>query len=205
MNEVSGFDAYMMYSSLKLHFAGKFDFFKYNGKVKLTKDNFIANKGKYQFYRLSRKYSIQELRDYYVSNFIDTNIEWVGELLNQESEDRYLKWKKRIQSLTYRYKEDIIHMLDTFNDLDHMLKVTDGQHPPLFREMLMGKVSIETVVILNDILNFFPMWSKKIDEDILWPSWEMKLLKYTPFVDYDKKKFVSLLKELVNEHTENYN
>ena len=202
MTETTGFDAYMMYSSLKLHFAGSFDYFKYNGKIKLTRDNFEKAKGKYQFYKLSRKYNLQDLRDFYVSNFIDGNIEWIGEMSTIESEERYLKWKKRNQSLTYRFKQDIMHMLDVFQDAESMLKVTEGQHPPLLREMLIGIVSIETVVILNDILNFFPMWSKNIQEDVLWPSLEMKMTKYAPFVNYDKKKYIALLKEMINEHAE---
>lgn len=202
MTATTGYDAYLLYSGLKLHFDGKYDFFKYHGKLKLTRENFERSKSKFQFYKLSRKYDVSDLRDYYVSNFLVNNSAWVGELLTAEGEERYKTWKKRIQSLTYMFKADILHMLHIFSDLDHMLKVTDGQHPPLFREMLMGKVSFETVVILNDILNFFPMWTKKIDDDLIWPSWEHKLLKYTPFVEYDKKKFVSLLKELVNEHAE---
>ena len=48
--------------------------------------------------------------------------------------------------------------------------------------LMRDKVSIETVIIMNDILNFWPMWTKKIKEDIIWPIWQIQIEKYTPFV-----------------------
>jgi hypothetical protein len=62
------------------------------------------------------------------------------------------------------------------------------------------RISIETLVILNDIMNFFPMWSKKIDDDIIWPSYRRRCIKYAPFIDYDKKKLKGILVEKMKEH-----
>jgi hypothetical protein len=44
------------------------------------------------------------------------------------------------------------------------------------------------------------MWSKKIDDTIIWPEFERKCLKYTPFLEYDKAKFKAILKESLKEH-----
>jgi hypothetical protein len=46
------------------------------------------------------------------------------------------------------------------------------------------------------------MWSKKIEDDIIWPNWEMKILKYKPFLNYDKVKFKAILKEKIKEYAE---
>ena len=54
---------------------------------------------------------------------------------------------------------------------------------------------VETVAILNDIMGFFPMWEKKIIDDIIWPNWKLRLEKYTPFIQYDKAKFKAIVKE----------
>lgn len=64
----------------------------------------------------------------------------------------------------------------------------------------LKQISLETLVILNDIMNFFPMWNKKIDDDILWPDFKMKCEKYTPFLNYDKVKFKEILKEKIKEY-----
>jgi hypothetical protein len=44
-------------------------------------------------------------------------------------------------------------------------------------------------------MGFFPMWEKKITDDVIWPNWKMKIEKYTPFIIYDKAKFKDILKE----------
>jgi hypothetical protein len=81
-----------------------------------------------------------------------------------------------------------------------MLTVINGQHPTLLREVMSGTITVETIAILNDIMNFFPMWDRKISEDIIWPNWCLKVKKYTPFIQYDKDKFRNILKEIVSEH-----
>ena len=80
-----------------------------------------------------------------------------------------------------------------------MLVVTDGQYPILLKEVMHSNIAVETLVILNDIMNFFPMWDKKIADTIVWPSMRRKFVKYTPFIDYDKPKYVEILKNLISE------
>jgi len=200
MNENTGFAAFALYNALKTHFTSKsYDFFKYNGKTNVSKDSFMKNKAKYQFYKLSRKYSLEQLRNFFLANFIYGDSTWVGEMLGPEGDKAYSKWQKTNQSLTYVFENDIIRLVG--NDApDQMLIVNDGQHPKLLREVMSGTIAIETMVILNDIMNFFPMWNRKISDDIIWPNWRLKCEKYAPFVTYDKVKFKNILKEIVIEH-----
>lgn len=200
MTENTGFAAFCMYNALKLHFSSSYDYFKYNGKTNVSQNTFMHRKDKYHFYKLSRKYSLQDLRDFYVSNMIVDGQSWVGNITGPEGEENYRKWQKRIQSLTYRFEQDIIGLLDTCDAPEDMLKVPDNQLPLLLSEVMRGTIALETLAILNDIMNFFPMWSKKIDDDIVWPNWKMRVEKYTPFVSYDKQKFKTILKESIHEN-----
>jgi hypothetical protein len=200
MTENTGFEAFALYNALKTHFtSSSYDFFKYNGKTNVTKDSFMKNKAKYQFYKLSRKYSLEQLRNFFLANFIYGDSTWVGEMLGPEGDKAYSKWQKTNQSLTYVFENDIIGLVG--NDApEQMLVVNDGQHPKLLREVMSGSIAIETMVILNDIMHFFPMWNRKISDDIIWPNWRLKCEKYAPFVTYDKVKFKNILKEIVIEH-----
>lgn len=200
MTENTGFAAFCMYNALKLHFSSSYDYFKYNGKTNVSQNTFMHRKDKYYFYKMSRKYSLQDLRDFYVSNMIVDGHSWVGNITGPEGEENYRKWQKRIQSLTYRFEQDIIGLLDTCDAPEDMLKVPDNQLPLLLSEVMRGTIALETLAILNDVMNFFPMWSKKIDDDIVWPNWKMKVEKYTPFVSYDKQKFKTILKESIHEN-----
>jgi hypothetical protein len=200
MQDTTGFAAYTLYQALKLHFTSDYDYFKYNGKTNVSKDSFMHNKAKYSFYKLSRKYSHDDLKDFFVANFIDRNVSWVGEITGPEGEETYKKWQKRIQGLTYQFEQNIIQLMDSVSDPNELLIVKNGQYPKLLVRTLENDITIETLVILNDIMNFFPMWEKKIQDTIVWPDYRKRIVKYSPFLIYDKKKFKNILLESVKEH-----
>ena len=201
MIENSGFAAFAMFHALKLHFTSdSYDYVKYNGKTNVTKTTFSTRKDKYSFYRLSRKFGLTELKDYYVANFLVDNVQWVGDIIGPESEENYKKWQKRIQSLTYTFENDIIKLLDRVDNPNDLLVVRKNEFPLLMQYVTQGDIAIETLIILNDLMNFFPMWEKEIYDDIVWPSFKTKCLKYKPFLHYDKDKFKQILKERIKEH-----
>ena len=201
MIENSGFAAFAMFHALKLHFTSdSYDYIKYNGKTNVTKTTFSIRKDKYSFYRLSRKFGLTELKDYYIANFVVDDVQWVGDIIGPDSEEVYKKWQKRIQSLTYTFENDIIKLLDKVNVPNELLMVRKNEFPLLMQCTQQGDITIETLIILDDIMNFFPMWEKEIYDDIVWPNFKMKCVKYKPFLSYDKEKFKQSLKEKIKEY-----
>jgi hypothetical protein len=199
--EGSGFSAFAMFNALKLHFTtDSYDYIRYHGKSNVTADNFTNRKDKYSFYKLSRKYRLEDLKNFYVSNLLEKDVNWIGDINNLEGEETYKKWQKRTQSLTYRFEQDIIGLLNDTQSPNQMLVVEDGQYPLLLKEVMHSTIAVETLVILNDIMNFFPMWDKKIADTIVWPSMRRKFVKYAPFIDYDKSKFTTILKASLKEY-----
>ena len=205
MTENTGFAAYALWNALKLHFTSdSYDYFKYNGKTNVSKSTFSTNKSKYHFYKLSRKYNLEELKDFYVANFIQGKGDWVGDLL-QDGDENYTKWQKTQQSLTYTFENDIMYMFDSvdgaeFWHIDDYFKPIDGGWPMLITKMMHDKIKLETVCILIDIFDCMPRWEKQITDDIIWPTHRRIIKKYTPFINYDKQKFKEILKEKIKEH-----
>ena len=200
IQETTGFSAFALYNAFKLHFTSdSYDYFKYNGKTNVSKDTFTNRKDKYSFYKLSRKYNLEDLRDFYLANFVDRDVSWIGEIANAEGEDSFKDWQKRNQSLTYRFEQDIIKLLELVDTPDQLLKVTNG-YPILLEKTLQKETQIETLCILDDIMNFFPMWDKKISDPVIWPAFKKKCVKYRPFINYDKAKFKNILLEKIDEH-----
>jgi hypothetical protein len=78
--------------------------------------------------------------------------------------------------------------------------VTDGVYPVLLTKTLRSEVSIETLCVLNGILNFFPMWAKRIDDTIRWPEFRRKCVKYASFLPKDDVKYKLILKKVLNEN-----
>ena len=198
MTESSGFAAFALWNALKLHFtSNSYNYFKYYGKTNVSKNSFMNRKDKFTFYRLSRKYDLEELKYYMIANFLKDNGNWVGDMAGPEAEEHYKKWQKINQSLTYTFENDIMFVLDRVENPNEMLEVKSNSFPKLMMFVMEGSVTLETLVILNDILNFFPMWDKQIYDDLVYPNFKLKCEKYAPFLQYDKNKFRTLLKQKI--------
>lgn len=184
------FEAYKTFLAVKSHFTtDSYDYVKYNGKVNASSTSFETRKDKYQFYKLSKhKNPLQ----YLVANFVDGDLKWIGDLFDDKSEKVYADWLKRQQSLTYIFEQDLNKLLTNFDD---NVIVKNGQHPYLLKQYLRREISIETIIILNDILGFFGHWNNKIEDGVLWPSIYKKLSKYKPFFHYDMFKCRKILKD----------
>jgi hypothetical protein len=194
MNEAGGFEAYAMYNALKLHFTGNYDYVKYSGKTSVSKDQFLLRKDKFQFYKLSRKYKREEMFGFLVANLLEKPKLWAGDLLSEDADSVYKVWMRTQQSLHYIFEQDLNYLFDLVDTPDMIIKVVDGEYPILYNAYLQGKVQQETIIIMNDIMGFMPMWTKKISDDIVFPGFTKQCAKYAPFINYDKAKFMATLR-----------
>lgn len=196
-----GFSAYKTYLALKSHFSSDYDFFKYNGKIRASQESFLKRKDKFFFRKLQKKYKGEELINYFVSNFIRSDANWIGNLLSQESEDNYVQWKKTMESLGYAFHSELRDVVEYCSDndipLNDLIIVKDGNHPPLLKMYLQKKISIESLIILNRCLKFFGHWNKNLD-DIVWEETYKKIKNYRPFLRTDVDTFKKILKEIIN-------
>ena len=196
---MSPFEVYQSYLSLKSHFSNpKYDFFKYNKKVRATLTSFNKRSDKYWFEKTSRKYPDKEIVNFLVSNFVATdnpqNI-WIGEIINS-GERTYVEWMKRQQSLTYLFKEQSEELLSE-TKLEDAFSCSKG-HPPILKKFLGGKISPEVMVIYDKIFQFGNVFDKKL-LDPVWEIVSLKIRKYSPFLNIDMFQYKKLLREIVNE------
>lgn len=196
---ITGYEAFVLYQAIKLHFTtDSYDFHKYGGKSKISIDAFERRKDKYQFYKLSRRLQNKvELINFLVANFVEDDNVWVGYLLEESSETIYRQRQKVIQSLSYSFQSDCEKIFNDVENPNAILQSESGDYPALLTMSLRREIQIETVCILNDMLNFLPMWTRKISDDIRWPQYRRKIVKYSPFIQYDKEKFKVLLKKVL--------
>jgi hypothetical protein len=196
MIENTGFAAFAMFNALKLHFTSdSYDYFKYHGKTNVSKQTFSIRKDKYSFYRLSRKFNLEELRNFYIANFLVEDIQWVGDMTGPEGDENYKKWQKTQQSLTYTFENDTIYLFEKYKP-GEMFKIS-GSYPNLLKELMEDNIHIETIVYMNMMMGFLPVWKKEIEEDIIWPNWELKMRKYQPFL-FDQSK-IQKLEDILKE------
>ena len=198
---VTPFEVYQKYLSLKQHFNKKeYDYFKFNGKVRANESSFERRKDKHHFVRLSKIYKDEELTNFFVSNFLKTKSLWVGNAVAPEGWQNYVKWKARIQGLSYVFECEIDPLFQAYEEFNIIFNVEDGQHPPLVRHVIAEEVSLETFIILNSILRFIPVFNEKIQETIMWPDLYSMCNKYAPFLNVNKQKYVDILRKQVERH-----
>ena len=202
---MTGYEAFSVFQALKLHFTSDtYDFFKYNGKSRISVDAFENRKDKYHFYKLSRRLiDRDELIMFIAANFLHNENIWVGDLLTEESETIYRQRQKVLQSLSYIFENDCRKLFDGIDNPNDFLKVNDGEYPILLTRTLQKDVEIETLCILNSILKFVPHWNKSIGDTIRWPLYNRKIIKYSEFLPKDVNKFKMILKKVINENQKN--
>jgi hypothetical protein len=200
---MTGYEAFCLYSSLKLHFTQEsYDYFKYYGKSKTSVEAFENRKDKWHFYKLSRRFSNAEQgRDFIIANLLRDSDVWIGYLLTNDADVVYRDRQKVIQSLTYTFTNEIASLMSQENPNDSLM-IHEGEYPKLLTQLLHGDISIETMCILNAILNFLPMWDRKITDTIHYPNVSLRMKKYTPFIPFEVTKYKLLLKKELHENTE---
>ena len=190
------FDAYKQYLSLKNHFTKeKYDYHKYCGKSRATVQSFYKRKDRFWFEKLSRNKDDKEVVEFFVSNFItctDPSKLWIGEMI-REGEGRYTDWKKRTQSLSYVFKEEMSSVLSE-QKLDSAF--AGKGHPLILKKYLSGDISIETLVICDRILGYRKDFDKRLTDPV-WETVSLRIKKYSPFLNIEVLRYRKLLKELV--------
>lgn len=188
----NSYEFYNTYRALKLHFTtNNYDITKYNSK---TKRSIRYNKGVLaRLNVLTQKYKKFHLIEYMVSNFI--NGDDYGGVFSVDGDDVYLEWKKRIQNLTYNFKKDINtikDILNNTNDMSTLFEINNNNHPMILKLFYGKHIMLETIVILDNIYNF--MQKSNINDDILWDKFSRLVLKYKPFLNVNKEKYESIVK-----------
>ena len=189
-------EVYQMYCALKAHFGrGDYDFVKYNGKSSATKSSFWKRNDRHFFVRTSRKYKDKDtIKDYLLSNFIKNQKGWLGDF----SDDNYMEWKKRMQSLTYTFKEEMTPLVEDI-ELNNIFEIPESSHPILLKEYLGNRISIEAMIILDDLVQYTKNWDKKLSDDVIWPSVNKMIKNYKKFLTFDRKRCKMILMTLIKQ------
>ena len=193
MTSREGFDAYCLYLAINNHFnTESYDFFKYNGKVPVKLPAFLKRSDKYHFAKLAREHR-DELKDFLVANLSKQKY-YVKNLLDNECIDNYKEFKKRKQKLTYTITEDMRYLYDSYDTLDDILEVQNGQHSVILKEFLGKNIQAETFIAFDNMFKIFEDYDEMIQEQFIWPKVKVRLNKLKPFIEYEPQKIRLIMK-----------
>jgi len=191
------FECYKTYLALKNHFTkDSYDYHKYCKKTRASLQSFYKRKDRFWFEKLSRQRTEKEVEDFFIANFVSCNDPeslWIGEII-KEGESRYKLWQRKIQSLSYHFKEESETLFEE-TQFDKVFDCSKG-HPILLKRFLTNKVSLETMVIYDKILNYGNNFDKKL-KDPVWETVSRRIKKYNAFLNIDVFYYRKILKQLV--------
>lgn len=186
-------DTYLMYCALKAHFAkSDYDYHKYGGKTKIKRESFYKRKDRYFFVKISKKYNDKEVQDYFVSNFIKDKKGYIANF----SAENYDSWKLKRQGFFDMFISEMSPYIKNFQPL---FKIDKGQHPKLMKEYLGSRLSLETMIILDELVEYTNNWDKQMSDDIVWKELKELMQNYKGFLTIDAKRYRIKLLKLIEE------
>lgn len=189
---MTGFEVYKLYLAIKLHFTSdSYNYFTFNGKSRASLQSFEKRKDKYFFKKLGTKFNDEELIQYFVSHFVNDENVWIGNITVVGNSTIFSEWQRKIQSMRHIFEQDVDTLLkDT--EFEKLFKVV-ATHPPLITKYLAKSITLETLVILNQLISYVKDFDKSISEPVVWPDLKRKVVKYQPFLSIDKPKYKKIL------------
>jgi len=187
-------DIYLMYCAMKAHFSkNSYDFHKYGGKTKVSRDSFWKRSDKYFFVKLAKKHDDRDsIQDYLVSNFIRDRRGYIANF----NDENYKVWKDRKTDFYNIFFDELRPLV---KDFEPLFQTKNNNHPKLLKEFLGDRVSLETLIILDDLVDFSKGWDRELKEDIVWPDLKKLMKNYKGFLTIDKNRYRIRLLELIEE------
>lgn len=199
MNHFTGYGSYLLFLALRTHFTNeKYDFFQMHGKLRATKESYLKRNDRLFFDKLAKAYDPETLRDFYVANILEDK-HYITDLLDDSATNNLVRYQSRRQALTYNVSNDVDIVLR--NGSCDAFRIHDDQYPGVIILYLQRRISIESLVIMNDFIQFRDKFDKYYNSDVIWPKISLKIRKYRPFLKYDKNKMKLILREKINEDT----
>lgn len=181
-----------MYCAMKAHFSkNSYDFHKYGGRTKISRDSFWKRKDRFFFVRLANKYNSNNLiQDYFISNFVKDRRGYIANF----NDENYRAWKDRTEDFYNIFANELRPLVKKFEPL---FQVKNNNHPKLLKEFLGERISLETLIMLDDLVCFSKKWDMELKNDIIWPDLKFLIQNYKGFLSFDKNKCRKLLLDIV--------
>jgi hypothetical protein len=167
-----------------------------NGKLRATKESYLKRNDKAFFEKVAKLYNAEELKNFYVANFLEDR-HYITDMLDEDAHGAFYELQKRQQSLSYIFKNDMDRVFE--HDCKRAFSIVDGEYPHIINLTLRQSIAFESAVILNDFIPYTDKFDKYLgDDDIIWSRLALKVRKYRPFLKYDSDRIKAILKEKVN-------
>lgn len=189
---------------MSAHFNRGSDYFRYRGRILRNQEKEKFGDSKYYTIcaKIVRNKTRQEIVETILANVFDNKITWVGDI----SDDAWVEWKKRQDSLSYRFLKEFDASISKGISINKIFKSIDGEYPALIASYIQGKISAESIIVLDYVFDFLDRYSKEYENDIFLSNKLTTLQRYRPFIvryhaiSENKKRYQRMVKNKIEEN-----
>ena len=186
-------DVYLMYCALKAHFQGDYDYHKFGGKTKTKRESYYKRKDRFFFAKTAVKYEDTEVLNYFVSNFIHNRSGYIANFTDKN----YETWMNKRAMFYEIFSQEMQPFVKNFEPL---FECKSGKHPTLLKEYMGKRISLETMIVLDDLVEFSKRWDKELVwDDFVWPDVKKLMNNYKGFLTINTDKYRMKLLKLIEE------
>ena len=210
---MNGYDCYLKYVAIKAHFSTeKYDYIKNNGRLRANISTYNKRNDIYFFEKLTKILNGDQLEveKYLVSVFINKNPSvYIQNCLSDNDLVNYQEYQKIINSIDYLFEYDIkkifTYMVDNKCSFKYICNSDSNGNSIIIKMLMSNYIRRETFIVIEHILNLFEYMDKMIEEDLLYPQFKLKCLKYKSFlVKHWSDNKIKQLKEIFKRELQNY-
>jgi hypothetical protein len=184
------------FQAVKLHFSSKnYNYNKYEGKVK--KSNYkdiipysMIAKGKYK----------TDFPDFFIPGLFQNPKSNIENFLSEDYMNTWKYWISYQRAPQYYFERELLEVRDYLEKnklkFDSMFSVKVNEIPIIYKFIVKNQVSPQTLLYLNQVIEFIDRIDSHITETILFPKVQNRLKKLRTFL---KPKEKETLKKIVQE------
>jgi len=179
---LSDYDVFLLYIRVKLHFTqDRFDFFK--SPIRMSVDIFNKRNDKKLFKALSRK-ATNKLRiiNYFVSGYVETDKNYLLDFLSHETGVLHKNRMSRIKNIKTVFQKDVMEIYSTCGSMERAFETGVTGFPYLLKMVMEKRVTLESLIILNEIYKFLDSWKLQYETNIVVSTLLKKTTKYRVFL-----------------------
>lgn len=189
-NENKAFELYQYFLAVKRHLTSdSYDIVKYHGKVNASKTSLNKRKDKFAFFRMT---TLDHPKEQILANLLKNPKIWAGDISSKTGGDIWKAWDKNNQSITYIFRQELSKLDDDITNELNILE--EHEYPKIIKRFLAEEISINTLIILDDLLGVFNVWAKSFIDDPVLESINTQCNKQKVFLHYERNKMKDALK-----------
>lgn len=198
---MNGFKAFKYYLAIKLHFTSpKFNVFVNRGHIKGSYQKFLLRNDYMLFEKVAKMYPAdKDFIQYVASNYMYNHPNMIYEI--EQGTANYKEYIRRKQSMTRIFQND----LDTIINSGAQYDFSGSKIPDVLKLFLGGKISIETVVILDQLDGITEQLRQNDHIALLLNNDLLRIEKARGFVKYDVYKIMTHYQTFLEEIQGNTN